>query len=103
MDKYRATRLTLQGEAALASLTEFHPSPQARETDITRVHDASYVRAFIEGELSPGVMRAIGFPWTPSVVLRNLASVGGTVEALRAVLNQPELRITAHISGAVQC
>src|SRR5207302_4249246 len=44
-------------------------------------HDPDYVRAFMEGTLSPAAMRRIGFPWGPRLIARTLASVGGTLAA----------------------
>lgn len=99
MDKYRATRLRLQAEAHMTQLAEFHPSPPASVEDLQKAHTLDYINRFISGRLNDKDMRAIGFPWTPTLVSRNLASVGGTVAATRALLQQPELRMTAHISG----
>ena len=65
-----------------------------------QVHTRDYIDRFENGRLSYKEMRAIGFPWSESVVRRNFASVGGTLAAAKALLAQPELRMTAHISGA---
>lgn len=85
--------------AAMQDLAEFHPSPAATAAELQLAHTREYVDRFMSGELLPKDMRAIGFPWSPSLVARNLASVGGTLAATKALLAQPELLMTAHISG----
>ena len=64
-----------------------------------QVHTSDYIDRFEDGRLSDKEIRAIGFPWSESVVRRNFASVGGTLAAAKALLTQPELRMAAHISG----
>ncbi|MFN7920523.1 MAG: histone deacetylase [Bryobacteraceae bacterium] len=65
---------------------EFSPAPPAPIEDIERVHDADYVRAFLEGVLEPQAMRRIGFPWSRELVARTLASAGGTLAATEQAL-----------------
>jgi acetoin utilization deacetylase AcuC-like enzyme len=101
MDKYRITRMLLQHEAQTAKMAHFHPSPAATLQDLHRVHTADYVQRFVSGDLTKQDMRMIGFPWSPSLVARNLASVGGTLAATRAVLERPDLRMAAHIAGVL--
>jgi acetoin utilization deacetylase AcuC-like enzyme len=101
MDKYRMTRQLLQNEVATSKIASFHPSPPAPLEDLYRAHSPAYVQRFLTGDLSDTDMRTIGFPWSPSVVARNLASVGGTLAATTALLLQPSLQITAHISGEI--
>ncbi len=57
------------------------PSPAAAAEAIALAHDEGYARAFIEGTLDDRAMRRIGFPWSPALVRRTLASVGGTLAA----------------------
>lgn len=58
----------------------------ASEADLLRVHAQGYVRAMLEGGVDPGLMRRIGFPWSPAMVERSRRSSGGTIGALRAAL-----------------
>ena len=58
----------------------------ASEADLLRVHAQGYVRAMLEGGADPGLMRRIGFPWSPAMVERSRRSSGGTIGALRAAL-----------------
>jgi acetoin utilization deacetylase AcuC-like enzyme len=67
-------------------LFEFCPAQPAPEAAILRIHDAGYVRAFLDGTLDAGMMRRIGFPWSRELVARTLASVGGTLAATNDAL-----------------
>jgi acetoin utilization deacetylase AcuC-like enzyme len=59
------------------------PAPLADVDEILAAHDPGYVQAILDGTVEPGIMRRIGFPWSPQLVARSLASVGGTVVAAR--------------------
>jgi acetoin utilization deacetylase AcuC-like enzyme len=75
--KYRLLREELSRD----NVWSMQPALPARLSDIERVHDPRYVRAFVEGSLDASALRRIGFPWSPELVLRTLASVGGTLAA----------------------
>jgi acetoin utilization deacetylase AcuC-like enzyme len=62
------------------------PAVPAKAETIELVHDAAYVRAFLDGTVVPDAMRRIGFPWSEGLVRRTLASVGGTVGAAAEAL-----------------
>lgn len=50
--------------------------------DVIRLaHDPDYVDRFLAGTLDRTVIRRIGFPWSPGLVRRTLASVGGSLAA----------------------
>lgn len=53
---------------------------------ICLAHDPAYVSAFLDGSLSPQIIRRIGFPWSPGLVARTLCSVGATLAATRTAL-----------------
>ncbi len=80
--KYRLLRDILSTDPRF----EFAASPFASTEQLTLVHNASYVEAFLNGTLPPSVIRRIGFPWSENLVLRTLASVGGTVCAAHDAL-----------------
>ncbi len=84
MRKYRLVRDLLTADGHF----RFLPAPLASTEIIERVHDPAYVQAFISGEISPSVMRRIGFPWSLELVNRTLASVGGTLAATRHALER---------------
>jgi len=50
--------------------------------DLLLMHDASYVRAVLEGGLEAAAARRLGFPWSESLAERALRSVGGTLAAI---------------------
>src|SRR3954469_16956378 len=55
---------------------------RATADDLALVHDRSYVRDVIDGTLAGAAVRRLGFPWSDSLALRALRSVGGTLAAL---------------------
>jgi acetoin utilization deacetylase AcuC-like enzyme len=75
--KYRLLRELLAGEG----LFQLEAAPLADPEIIALAHDPDYVRRFLEGELDPLAMRRIGFPWSPELAHRTLASLGGTLVA----------------------
>lgn len=81
--KYRLLREALSGDDAF----DIHPAPQASLDLIRLAHERQYVHRFLNGTLDPAAMRRIGFPWSPELVLRILASVGGTLAAADHALN----------------
>jgi acetoin utilization deacetylase AcuC-like enzyme len=82
--KYRLTRELL----ARDGLYDFIPAPLADRTVLDLVHDRNYVEQFLSGTLSAQAIRRIGFPWSPELVSRTLAGVGGTLAATRDALAQ---------------
>jgi acetoin utilization deacetylase AcuC-like enzyme len=54
----------------------------ATHDELLLVHDAGYVQAVREGTLELAAMRRLGFPWSESLVVRAMRSVGGTLAAL---------------------
>ena len=81
-NKYRLLRDRL----AATGLFDLEPAPLATLDQVTVVHDAAYAQAFVDGALDPQMMRRIGFPWSPGLVQRTLASVGSTLAASRVAL-----------------
>ncbi len=83
MAKYGLLREALAADARF----RLEPAqPVACET-VMMAHDSRYVAAFAGGTVEPGVMRRIGFPWSPELVKRTLASVGGTLAAAEDALH----------------
>jgi acetoin utilization deacetylase AcuC-like enzyme len=80
--KYRLLREALSADAAF----ELREAPLASRENVLRVHSAGYCDGFLGGALDPRVMRRIGFPWSPELVTRTLASAGGTLHATREAL-----------------
>jgi acetoin utilization deacetylase AcuC-like enzyme len=63
------------------------PEP-ANDGEILRAHDEDYMRRVVAGRLTAPEIRRIGLPWSPELVARARRSVGGTIEACRAALQE---------------
>src|SRR5918994_7562243 len=85
MAKYSGLRRKLLAERIVSS-DDLHEAPQARWGDIHLVHTSEYTKAVAEGTLSREAQRRIGFPWSPQMVERARRSVGATVAASAAAL-----------------
>ncbi len=84
ISKYRLLRNALStGDAERFDL---RAAPAISREDLLRIHDSNYVDSFLAGTIDPQKMRRIGFPWSPGLVQRTLASVGGTLAATQAAL-----------------
>ena len=71
------------------------PAP-ADDGALGRAHAPDYIRRVQEGELTRQEIRRIGFPWSPQLVERSRRSVGSTIGAARAALQEG---ITANLAG----
>ncbi|HUJ24355.1 MAG TPA: histone deacetylase [Bryobacteraceae bacterium] len=80
--KHRLLREKLEADGIFG----FEPARQAAAEVIQLAHDPDYVRRFIDGRLDPVMMRRIGFPWSPELLARALASLGGTLAAAEDAL-----------------
>jgi acetoin utilization deacetylase AcuC-like enzyme len=76
-------RVLAQGLVAPADL---QAADAAREADLLRCHSAEYVRRVREGELTAFEQRRIGFPWSLALARRSVRTVGATILACRAAL-----------------
>ncbi len=82
MSKYARIRELLAEDGFYS----FHCAPLADPDVVKLAHDADYVDAFMGGALPAQAIRRIGFPWSEALVLRTLASVGGTLCATAEAL-----------------
>jgi acetoin utilization deacetylase AcuC-like enzyme len=78
-------RLIAEGIVAIGDLCE---APAAGWNDVELVHTAEYVQAVVMGALAPQMQRRIGFPWSPGMVERARRSVGATIAAARAAMDE---------------
>jgi acetoin utilization deacetylase AcuC-like enzyme len=89
----------LRGAVESAGLVPPHqlltPEP-ASDAQILRAHDPDYLARITRGLLSPQEIRRIGLPWSPELVTRARHSVGGTIAACRAALEEG---IAANLAG----
>lgn len=77
MPKYRMVRDRLERTGVFT----FQCAEPATAEVVALAHDAAYVQQILDGSLPPAAIRRIGFPWSHALVLRSLASVGGTLGA----------------------
>lgn len=91
MSKYRLLR---ERVTALAGCELRVPDPATNE-ELLRVHEADYLAAVADG-LGRAEARRIGFPWSPGLIERSRRSVGGTIGAARAALEE---RTGANLAG----
>lgn len=84
MEKYRLLR---ESVAALPGVRLEVPAAAPDEA-LLRVHTADYLDAVVHGRLGREEVRRIGFPWSPELVERSRRSVGGTLAAAEAALEE---------------
>lgn len=98
--RFPASKYTLLRQRVANSelVSENHLTvPEAASLEqLSLAHDREYVRRVIQGELSEKEIRRIGFPWSPELVERSRRSVGGTIAACRAALEE---RVSANLAG----
>jgi acetoin utilization deacetylase AcuC-like enzyme len=85
MDKYWRLRQAIMA-AGLQPPPELLTPAAATDEELARAHSPDYVRRVVAGQLSPGEIRRLGFPWSPQLVERSRRSVGSTIAAGRAAL-----------------
>jgi acetoin utilization deacetylase AcuC-like enzyme len=83
MAKYRLLRDRLQAELPALRMQQALP---ASDGELALVHTPAYISAIAQGSASAGMMREIGFPWSPAMNERARRSVGATVAACRVAL-----------------
>jgi acetoin utilization deacetylase AcuC-like enzyme len=93
MPKYRLLRVRVEAEVPGLRLQEAEP---ATDGVLALVHTPDYVTAVAEGTLSAAAQREIGFPWSERMVERSRRSVGATIAAGRAALDEG---VSAQLAG----
>lgn len=83
--KYRMLRERVMAAPGAIRLRE---APAATPDELVLAHTPDYVDAVLQGTLSAAAQREIGFPWTPAMPLRSCRSVGATLAAARAALDE---------------
>lgn len=85
MQKYRLVREAAATRVQGLTLSE---APAATDGELALAHHPAYIRHVAEGTLSEAEQKAIGFPWSARMVERSRRSVGATIAACRAALEQ---------------
>ena len=80
MGKYRKLREALLRSGVVAE-PDLALAPLATRRELCYAHRDDYVDAVLEGRLDARALRRIGFPWSPELVRRSLAAVGGAIAA----------------------
>jgi acetoin utilization deacetylase AcuC-like enzyme len=83
MEKYRLLRERLAGSGRVT----LEVPCAASRAELGRAHTPDYVERVFSGGLASEEIRRIGFPWSPQLVERSQRSVGGTLAAARAALD----------------
>lgn len=87
MAKYSGLRERLLRDG-IVSPGDLHEAPRASWDDLRLVHTDEYLTAIDQGTLPRDAQRRIGFPWSPQMVERARRSVGATIAAARAALQE---------------
>ena len=85
MEKYRLVPERLLADGVLTPDQLVEPEPVSLD-DVLRVHTSSSVQAFLDGTLDRRALLRLGLPWSPALVRRVFAVVGGTLGAANAAL-----------------
>jgi len=85
MGKYRMLREALLASGVLRP-DELTPAEPVDPDDLLRVHTRRWVGAVLDARLTEAEERRLGFPWSPELVLRSRAAVGGTCAAAARAL-----------------
>jgi acetoin utilization deacetylase AcuC-like enzyme len=95
MEKYQRLRERVIAERILEP-DDLVVSRAAKWGELALVHTPAYLSAIASGALEPLAARRIGFPWSEAMVERSRRSVGGTIGAAHAAL---EDGVAANLAG----
>ena len=91
--KYRLLREHFEAQPGLLRM---QAAPTASEAELALAHTPDYIDAVLLGRLSAAAQREIGFPWSASMALRSRHSVGASIAAARAALQEG---VAANMAG----
>jgi acetoin utilization deacetylase AcuC-like enzyme len=83
--KYSLLRERVE-ERELVSAEDLQIPDPASDEELLRVHTLDYLNRVKTGLLTEKELRRIGLPWSPELVQRSYRSVGGTIAACQAAL-----------------
>jgi acetoin utilization deacetylase AcuC-like enzyme len=95
MAKYSKLRERVLAERILRP-GDLHEAPAAAWDALRLVHDAAYVDAVANGTVPSDIQRRIGFPWSALMVERSRRSVGASIAAAHAALDEG---VAANLAG----
>jgi acetoin utilization deacetylase AcuC-like enzyme len=73
-------------DAGIITEGELRDAALISREDLLLAHTEHYIDGVINGSLDRLAQRRIGFPWSPQLVTRSLATVGGCLASARAAL-----------------
>jgi acetoin utilization deacetylase AcuC-like enzyme len=85
--KYALLRARVAADGVLGR-ARLSASPSIDRQALLRAHAPDYVDAVFDGSLDAQAVRRIGLPWSPELVQRARATVGGSLAAARAALRE---------------
>lgn len=85
MSKYRMLHEALVNEGVMSE-SQLFPAPLADTEDVLRAHNYRYVKGLMTNTLSEKELRPIGLTWSPELLKRSLAAVGGFIEVTESAL-----------------
>lgn len=88
MAKYRLLRQAILEHPELSRRLQLRIPPAARDEEILLVHTPHYLAGLKDGSLCSKIQRRIGFPYSPGMLERSRRSVGATLAACRAALEE---------------
>ncbi|MCV2357544.1 histone deacetylase [Paucibacter sp. TC2R-5] len=91
--KYRLLREHFEAQPGLLRM---QAAPAASEAELALVHRPDYIEAVLQGGLSAAAQREIGFPWSTQMAARSRHSVGASIAAARAALQEG---VAANMAG----
>jgi acetoin utilization deacetylase AcuC-like enzyme len=94
-EKYRRLRVRVADGGWIAP-ADLRGAIAVTDSELRLVHTADWVRRVRAGALTEVEERRIGLPWSAALVERSVRSVGGTLAAARAAL---EDGVAVHLSG----
>jgi acetoin utilization deacetylase AcuC-like enzyme len=83
-------------DSGIANSGNLYRPGRARMDVLQQAHAASYLNAFIHGELPVAALRRLGLPWSQGLVTRTLIAPNGTMLAAQIALRHG---LSCHLAG----
>jgi acetoin utilization deacetylase AcuC-like enzyme len=93
--KYAMLRRAIEADPIFRGVA-LVPAEPATRAELELAHAPSYVDSMTEGTVAAGAMRRIGLPWSPTLVARSKATVGGAIQAARMAL---QIGVSGQLAG----
>lgn len=83
LGRYRMLREAIDAQG----IAQVEEAPGAEDADLLLAHDPLYLDRVVHGRLTDREQKAVGLPWSPELVERGRRSVGATLAAAAAALD----------------